>query len=214
MNGEPETNGQWPPRVGEPRTLPFSQASGQPLSVDESARAVDPHQFQPGRLAGAAQGYRPGELAARVADGGAAPAAASGERVQAVVFDPKNPSGRTRADAIFDAQPEDFARRQSELLRGAVLAGVVIELLVLGVPSLLIGAKLGVWGWLRGVVAGALGGAAARYMGDGPVTWMVAMGLAAGLQALPLGPGAVLFAVPVGVTLAWVAGLSRLIAVR
>lgn len=192
---------QWPPRVDQPRRLPFTGTKEAPLRLDESTAPKPEHEFQRGRLLDQEGPFRVNAPGRRECD--RAPVPVDG-RAKAHVFDPKNPSGRSAADALFDANDEDHARRRRRVLAAAMGQGAVLGLLVMGSaasPSLLL--------WLWAAVAGGIGGAVARGMGDGPEGWLVGMGLTGAGIGLVLGGLPAAFAPPGAAALGWIGGLVR-----
>ncbi len=196
---------QWPPRAPEApppesavlRELQGADAEPLALTLDESIVPEECHEFQPGRLAQEAiSGPR------RSAIG---PAPTPGGPPRALVFDPKNPSGRTRYDAIFDARDEDFRVRMRKLCLEAAMAGASLPVLVfvtLGHASLL-------W-WMAGVIVGALGGISARAAGDSPMTWAAIMALVGVVISFVYPLAISQFTVPAALMAGgWIIGLTR-----
>lgn len=196
---------QWPPRGTEAppgespelRALQGADALPLPLILGESEVPKEEHEFQPGRLAReASNGPRRSALG---------PAPVPGGPARAQVFDPKNPSGRTRHDAIFDAQEEDFRARMKRLLYGAAAAGASLPVLVF----LTLGHASFLW-WIAGCLIGAIGGVGARAAGDSPMSWAAIMGLvgAAISTVYPLAISQ--FMIPAALMAGgWIIGLAR-----
>lgn len=154
-NREEDAAPVWPPRIANPPRLPFSSDEPLGLSVDEDCRPPELPEFTPGRMAAKA--------GTKVVPD-AAPAA--------VIYDRKNPSGRTRGDRVLRPTDEDrvnrlMLKRRNAALMAASAAGMLVFILIS--PPLA--------QWLLVVAAGALSGWLAYDLGDSEVSWAGSMGL-------------------------------------
>ena len=202
---EPQEAPQWPPKTKEApppespllRKLQGAEGEPIPLVLEKSSLPEELPEFQPGRLAQEAQsGPCRSALAAPPMPG---------EPAKALVFDPKNPSGRTRADAIFDARDEDFHARMNKLNREAAMAGAFLPMLVF----LTLGHASFLW-WIAGITIGATGGISARVAGDSPMTWAAIMGLVGVVISFVYPMALSHFMVPAGLMAGgWITGLVR-----
>ena len=146
----------WPPRVLDPRALP---GAPDPLKcrIDETAEVepVPEPQFSKGRMAerietqkrrGTAQGSH-------------------------VAFDPKNPSGRTRGDAVLRPTPEDRVARLRRQGRRAALTGAIATTILsaaIAQPSFVT--------LLVMILLGACAGLLAYHCGDNEMQWLFSLG--------------------------------------
>ena len=126
----------WPPKIASPPPLPFQEAPPVELALDEAAVPPEPPEFTPSKL------KAPTPLSAGPEG---APAA--------VVFDPKNPNGRTRGDAVLHPTNDDRTKRiKGKRFHAAVTAGLAIAL----VTTVL--AELPIIGWIGMCAGGSLAG--------------------------------------------------------
>ena len=157
------------------------------LAVDEDCRPPEVPEFTPGRIAAKA-GHKV------VPD---APPAA-------VVYDRKNPSGRTRADRVLRPTDEDRVERirlkhRNAAAMGATASGLLVLLLMS--PALL--------HWLVIVAAGALSGWLAYDFGDSEISWACSLGLVGIPAAFHHGLGGALVAFLFLAAAGWFIGFVR-----
>lgn len=161
----------WPPRPDHVPKLKYTAADAESLHLAPDTRPPEEPSFTPSKLSACAQTSV--EIEASSAN-------------HAVVFDPKNPSGRTRRDELFDANDDDFDRRRRQARRQSALAGTFLFIVCIGaffrptVPHFALATALG-----------TAAGITAEAMGDRSETWLVAS-LLGGLALAPLisGPAA------------------------
>lgn len=148
----------WPPREVEPKPLlPELEEGRLELRIDESDPLPTEPEFTPSRLTK----HAIGKVAAGRDDE---------PKSQIVVFDPKNPSGRTRRDMIFDANDDDYRRMIREDTRRAFVAGAFAFACVLVFFRHFV-----LLSWVLGLLAGGFGGLIGRATGDNVFTWAAAM---------------------------------------
>lgn len=202
---DPEEAGHWPPRAADPlppesaalRALQGADAEPLALILDEAVLPEESHEFQPGRLA---QEAMTGPCRSAL---GSAPL--PGGPPKALLFDPKNPSGRTRYDAIFDAQEEDFQARMNKLRSEAALAGASLPMLTF----ITFGHATLQW-WITGAILGAIAGISSRAAGDSPMTWAATMCLAGGAISFVYPHTISHFMIPTAFMAGgWIIGLTR-----
>ncbi len=145
----------WPPRIANPPKLPFSSDEPLGLAIDEDCRPPEVPEFTPGRLVAKAGAKVEPE---------AAPAA--------VVYDRRNPSGRTRGDRILRPTDEDrearlFIKRRNAAAMAATATGLLVLLLM--APSLLY--------WIGLVCVGGACGWLSYDLGDSEISWACSLGL-------------------------------------
>lgn len=182
-------NAEWPPRVQALPEHPLAPRK----DVTLEAPPVPEASFAAGRLA--AQDKAP-----RSQPG----ADVTHEPAQAVVFDPRNPSGRTRADALFDVKDEDLERALRTARQKAALTGTMIFVLIL--------LSFTPFAWSRialGAAIGSAAGIAALSWTDGPGSWCLCCAFGS-LTLLPLISGPFIFVI-IGAAGAsgWLMGLLR-----
>ena len=178
----------WPPRVADPPTLPFMEEREVPLALDEVTAKPPPEpSFTPSRLA---------EVREKVER-------RTGVVSPVLVYDRKNPSGRTRGDAVLNPTNEDrVALVRSRYLRAALTGAQIVFLLALALsPSYLHIAAM--------AVVGALAGLLARELGSSEQSWALSLGLAGVPVGWIGGMPMVLFCVTVLAAAGWILGLVR-----
>ncbi|MEM1452357.1 MAG: hypothetical protein AAGI22_24850 [Planctomycetota bacterium] len=151
-DGAPEA--VWPPRPEDVPAARFADADAPELRLDHEAVVPEPPEFTPSKLTAREH--------AQVAAAEPEPAGA-----KAVVFDPKNPSGRTRYHEIFEANDEDFRRRRSQLRQESGLAGAFVFLVCMASFQ-----PFTIVPFLLAAVVGAAAGVAAEAMGDRSEIWL------------------------------------------
>lgn len=123
---------------------------------------------------------------------------------RAVVFDPKNPTGRTAHDRLFDAREEDFTARMRAVYRVGALkgAGLFVFAAFVFLPFDWIGTA-------RVALAGGVAGAVAVRWGDSAGGWCAACTLGSALiYTLMPGPPFFVIAGFLG-AMGWLIGFVR-----
>jgi hypothetical protein len=162
--GEEEPEFVWPPRISDPPRLPYSE-DFMDLALDPAGRVPEAPEFSPSRLTGRIAHTRGNQERPDPVPG-------------AVVYDPRNPSGRTRGDKVLRPTAEDrverlWRKRRDAALTGAAVVGAI--LLILVSPSALL--------FLTTLVVAAIAGWVAYDLGDSEVTWAASMAVV----GIPLG---------------------------
>jgi hypothetical protein len=156
----------WPPPLVEAQRLRMVPEREAPLELAPSSLPVPEPEFTPTRLP--LQAHRQPE---------------EERTVQAVVYDRKNPSGRTRRDRVLRPNEQERAQEQvARRLRAAAcgLLAVAATTPVLASPS--------AGGWILMAVGGALAGVAALETMDSEVSWGITMAILGSLLGVFYGP--------------------------
>ncbi len=185
----------WPPRLDPcvERSEAAEAYLGPVLEVSVVADAAPPPEpvFAPGRLQGTdawrhAQAATPG----------------AGPRI--VPFDPRNPSGRTRGDAVLHPNDSDRRRRVWLRRRRAATAGAtaaVFVMVVLGHGPVAL--------YVAAAVLGAVGGAIANETSDTSWSWAPCLSLACSPVGLAQGTLGLLLMSAALAGAGWLIGLLR-----
>lgn len=155
-----EAVSQWPPRVPNPPPLPYAPTGGAELTLEESAIAPAEPDFTQARLDPA----RKEAADLRRSEGDS----------KVVVYDRKNPSGRTHGDTVLRPTDEErdarIRRRQrAAALQAAIAVAIISRVFVTDSWTLV--------AWFTPV--GAAAGWGAFEFGDSEWSWTAAMFFAA-----------------------------------
>lgn len=179
----------WPPRPDQVPRFKYAAADAAELHLGLDTTPPEEPSFAPSRLSACEQ--------TKVEVG-------VDSATHVVVFDPRNPSGRTRRDEILDANDDDFHRRHRRRQRQSALAGTFIFVLCIGAffrPTL--------FHFALATSLGTIAGITAERLGDRSETWLLAC-LVGGLALSPLMAGPQAFLVIGGLAAGgWLTGFVR-----